>query len=107
MPRSCSGSVMAALAQVKPPSDLSRCTLASGPKYLQVRGEAVVAAGGGGSKATVFWLPERSTNGFTNVPPNTRLIITDFVYMPQVDMTSHHVINVAESTTAGDIAVIC
>jgi hypothetical protein len=75
-------------------------------KYLQVRGTAVVVTGGGGSKATVFWLPERSTNGFTNVPPNTRLIITDFVYVPQTDMTSNHVINVAESIAGGDIIVL-
>ena len=106
MPRSCSGSVMAALAQVKPPSDLSRCTLASGPKYLQVRGEAVVAAGGGGSKATVFWLQERSTGSFTTVPPNTRLIITDFLYVPQTDMSSNHVINVAEWIAGGDTIVL-
>jgi hypothetical protein len=75
-------------------------------KYLQVRGEGVVVTGGGGSKETVFWIQERSTGNFTNVPPNTRLIITDFVYMPQHDMTAHHVINVAESTAGGDTIVL-
>ena len=75
-------------------------------KYLEVTGTGVVVTGGAGSKATVFWLQERSTGSFTHVPPNTRLIITDFVYMPQVDMTSHHVINVAESISAGDTIVL-
>ena len=75
-------------------------------KNLQVRGEAVVVTGGGGSKATAFWLQERSTGNFTHVPPSTRLIITDFVYIPQTDMTSNHVINVAESIACADTIVL-
>ena len=75
-------------------------------KYLQVRGEAVVVTGGGGSKATVFWLQERSTGNFTHVPPSTKLIITDFVYIPQTDMTSNHVINVADLIAGADTIVL-
>ena len=75
-------------------------------KYLQVRGEAVVVTGGGGSKATVFWLQERSTGNFTQVPSGTRLIITDFLYIPQTDMTSNHVINVAESVGGADTILL-
>jgi hypothetical protein len=66
-------------------------------KYLQVRGGGVVVTGGANTRTTVTWLQERGTGSFTQVPGNTRLIITDFVYLPQGDLTSRHVINIAES----------
>ena len=74
-------------------------------KYLQVRGSGVVVTGGATTKTTVTWLQERGTGSFTQVPANTRLIITDFVYMPQGDLTSTHVINIAESG-GGDTIVL-
>jgi hypothetical protein len=75
-------------------------------KYLQVRGAGVVVRGGATSKTTVTWIQERSTGTFTKVPANTRLIITDFVYLPQGDLTSNHVINVAETIGGGDTVIL-
>jgi hypothetical protein len=68
-------------------------------KYLQVRGTGVVVTGGANTRTTVSWLEERGAGSFTQVPANTRLIITDFVYLAQRDLTSTHVINIAESAS--------
>jgi hypothetical protein len=75
-------------------------------KYPQVRGTGVVVTGGAASKTTLSWQQERSAGSFTQVPANTRLIITDFVYMPQGDLTSNRVINVAEARGGGDTIVL-
>jgi hypothetical protein len=75
-------------------------------KYLQVRGAGVVVSGGATAKTTVTWIQEQSTGTFTKVPANTRLIIMDFVYLPQGDLTSNHVINVAETIGGGDTIIL-
>lgn len=75
-------------------------------KHTQVTGTAVVVTGGGGNITTLSWLPERSLLAFQAVPARKKLVITDFVYMPQGDVTARHVINVAEQSGGGSRIIL-
>ena len=70
-------------------------------KHTPVTGTAVVVTAGGGNSATLSWLPERSLASFQTVPAKSKLVVTDFVYIPQGDVSSRHIINIAEQSAGG------
>lgn len=70
-------------------------------KHTQAEGNAVAVSGGAGTVATVQWLPESSSSSFSKVPAGKRLIITDVLLNPQLDVASPHTVNLAEKNADG------
>jgi hypothetical protein len=70
-------------------------------KDIQVSGFGTVVTGGVGSTIQVGWTEERTGLTFLEVPPGKKLVMTDFVFIPQTDCTTRHVINLTNSALAG------
>jgi hypothetical protein len=75
-------------------------------EHTQVAGNAVAVVGGAGVTATVEWLPEFSDRSFEVVPEGHKLILTDVIYNPQLDVTAPHRVNIAERWPDGAHRII-